>query len=147
MTTKFNTTMTEHITPHAHDTQAIRDLMAAALAAVKAATQSDLQDMAVLSGSRGAWDDLPQELQRDLLAMHRLYGVSFGPVSASTRRPEITDLRTHVIPSGDDWLILVLSTGGDAAIYRPDGREAVLRMRGSANQMIEAITPFSGESA
>lgn len=147
MTTKFNTTMTEHITPHAHDTQAIRDLMAAALAAVKAATQSDLQDMAVLSGSRGAWGDLAQDLQRDLLAMHRLYGVYFGPVSASTRRPEITDLRTHVIPAGDDWLILVLSMSGDAAIYRPDGRDAVLLMQGSANQMIEAITPFSGESA
>lgn len=139
--------MTENIAPPAHDTQAIRDLMAAALAAVKSAVQSDLQDMTVLSGLRGAWDDLPQDLQRDLHSMNRLHGVYFGPVSSSHRRPEITDLRTHVIPAGDDWLILVLSMGGDAAIYRPDGREADLLMRGSAQQMTQAIASLSGEPA
>ncbi|NNM65457.1 MAG: hypothetical protein HKL99_12730 [Burkholderiales bacterium] len=110
----------------AYDASAIGDLLAASIAALQAAIQTDLPPMTTLLPVPGATRDLPQGVRRDLHAAENLYGVRFGPVHAVTRRPTIKDTRTFVVPQHGGPAIVVLAVTGAAAIYKPNGRRATL---------------------
>lgn len=108
------------------DASTIGDLLAASIVALQAAIQTDLPPMTTLLPVPGATRDLPQGVRRDLHAAENLYGVRFGPVHAVTRRPEIKDTRTFVVPQHGGHAIVVLAVTGAAAIYKPNGRRATL---------------------
>lgn len=112
--------------PSPFDGARINDLLAAAAVALRSAIKIDLPPITRLMPSPGLAMDLPQDAKRDLYAANRLYGVRFGEMCALTRRPEIEDTETLIIPQGDAYVIIVLSVSGDAAIYAPNGRGATL---------------------
>jgi len=119
---------------------AVRDLMNASMDALRSALQTDLRDLTLISPAEGGqWSDQPQDLRRDLHAMDRLYGIHMGPVRAEKQRPGMADVRTLVVPSDAGIRIVVLSKGGDAVVYRPEGRKAALVSKCHAQELIDAI--------
>jgi hypothetical protein len=143
MREESTTIMTPNTVAPTPSPDVIRNLMVAAMAAMQSAMRSDLRDIAVLKGLPCPWPDFSQDLRRDLYALDRLHGIHFGSVSSETRRPAADDLRTCIVPVGDGWRILVLCTGGDGAVYRPDGRKAALVVRGDAKDVIRDVMPAS----
>jgi hypothetical protein len=119
--------------------EAINDLLAASAVALRAALKTDLPPITQILQVHGAGDGLSQEARRDLYAAHCLYGVRLGEMCAITRRPGIEDTQTLILPQGDAYVIVVLSTSGAAAIYAPNGRGATLvnKIAGVTKEMLE----------
>lgn len=119
----------------------INDLLAASAEALRAALKTDLPPITQILPVLGADAGLSQDVRRDLYAAHRLYGVRFGAMCAITRRPDIEDTETLILPQGEAYVIVVLSTSGDAAIYTPNGRSATLVNKISCvtKEMLEAL--------